>query len=160
MWTKEHKEERRLYRKEWYQKNKPRINALQLEYKKARYRLDPEYREKIKTYNKKYLKKNKDYYKKYQKKRYSTDPEYREKVKAWSKAWYRKNHFVAIYSYSLDMNELVEKLKFFMADKDLTIHDVALLIKKDPKTIWQFLHQKVKPHDRTIYKIRKLQGLL
>jgi len=56
------------------------------------------------------------------------------------------------------MNELVEKLKFFMAEKDLTIHDVAILIKKDPKTIWQFLHQKVNPHDRTIYKIKKLLG--
>jgi len=91
MWTKEHKEERRLYRKEWYQKNKPRINILQNEYRKARYRLDPEYREKIKTYIKKYYEKNKDYYKKYHKKRYSTDPEFRERVKARGKAWYRKN---------------------------------------------------------------------
>jgi len=56
------------------------------------------------------------------------------------------------------MNELIEKLKFFMAEKDLTIHDVAILINKDPKTIWQFLHQKVTPHDRTIYKIKKLLG--
>ncbi len=54
--------------------------------------------------------------------------------------------------------KLVEKLKFFMAEKDLTIHDVAVLIKKDPKTIWQFLHQRVNPHDRTIYKIKRLLG--
>jgi len=31
------------------------------------------------------------------------------------------------------MNELIEKLKFFKAEKDLTIHDVAILIKKDKK---------------------------
>jgi len=54
------------------------------------------------------------------------------------------------------MDKLVEKLKFFMAEKDLTIHDVAVLINKDPKTIWQFLHKKVNPHNRTIYKIKKL----
>ena len=56
------------------------------------------------------------------------------------------------------MDKLIEKLKFFMAEKDLTIQDVAILINKQPKTIWQFLHQKVKPHDRTLYKIKKLLG--
>jgi len=54
------------------------------------------------------------------------------------------------------MNELIEKLKFFMAEKDLTIQDVATLINKHPKTVWQFLHQKVKPHSRTEYRIKKL----
>ena len=56
------------------------------------------------------------------------------------------------------MNELIERLKFFMAEKDLSIEDVAILIKKDTKTIWQFLHKKVKPHDRTIYSIKRLLG--
>ena len=56
------------------------------------------------------------------------------------------------------MNELVEKLKLFMEEKHLSIHDVAILIKKNPSTVWKFLHQKVKPHDRTIYKIKKLLG--
>ena len=54
------------------------------------------------------------------------------------------------------MDKLVEELKFCMAENDLTIRDVAIYIKRDPKTIWQFLHQKVKPHDRTTYKIKKL----
>ncbi len=54
------------------------------------------------------------------------------------------------------MNELVEKLKFCMAENDLTIKDVAIYTKRDPLTIWQFLHQRVKPHDKTIYKIKKL----
>jgi len=56
------------------------------------------------------------------------------------------------------MNKLVEKLKFHMAEKNLTIADVAILIEKDPKTIWQFLHQTVNPHDRTTYRIKKLVG--
>ena len=57
------------------------------------------------------------------------------------------------------MNETVEKLKIFMAERDLTIQEIATLIDRNPKTIWQFLHQKVKPHDRTFYKIKKLIGI-
>jgi len=56
------------------------------------------------------------------------------------------------------MDKLVEELKFYMAEKDLTIHDVAKLIKKDYKTVWQFLREKVKSHDRTIYRIKNLIG--
>lgn len=54
------------------------------------------------------------------------------------------------------MDKLVEELKFCMAENNLTIKDVAIYIRKDPVTIWRFLHQKVKPHDRTTYKIKKL----
>ena len=54
--------------------------------------------------------------------------------------------------------QLVEKLKFFMAEKDLTIKDVARLIERNPATVWAFLHQKVKPQDRTFYRIKKLVG--
>ena len=54
------------------------------------------------------------------------------------------------------MDKLVEELKFCMAENDLTIKDVAGLIKRNPCTIWKFLHQKVKPQDRTTYKIKKL----
>ncbi len=57
-----------------------------------------------------------------------------------------------------NFNELVKKLKSFMAKKNLTIGEISVLIEKDPKTIWQFLHQRVNPHDRTIYKIKKLLG--
>ena len=56
------------------------------------------------------------------------------------------------------MNKLVEKLKFFMAEKDLTIRDVADRIKRNPRTVWQFLNEKVTPSDRTVYKIKKLLG--
>lgn len=58
----------------------------------------------------------------------------------------------------VDEDAVREELKFYMADKDLTIHDVAKLIEKDSKTVWQFLKGKVKSQDRTIYKIKKLLG--
>lgn len=56
----------------------------------------------------------------------------------------------------LNKDMLREELKFFMAEKDLTIKDVAGLIKKNPETIWRFLNKKVKPHDGTVYKIKNL----
>ena len=56
------------------------------------------------------------------------------------------------------MDEIVEKLKQFMADYDLTIDDIARKINRNPRTIWLFLHQKVKPQDRTLYKIKRLLG--
>lgn len=51
---------------------------------------------------------------------------------------------------------LREKLKSFMAERDLSIHGVASLIKKNPRTVWQFLGGRVKSHDRTIYGIKEL----
>jgi len=56
----------------------------------------------------------------------------------------------------IDKDTLREELKFFMAERDLTIQDVADRIKRNPRTVGQFLNGKVKPHDRTIYKIKKL----
>ena len=58
----------------------------------------------------------------------------------------------------LKKSTLREELKFFMAKKDLTIKDVAGLIKRDSTTVWKFLHKKVKPQDGTVYKIRNLLG--
>lgn len=58
----------------------------------------------------------------------------------------------------MDKDVLVERLKICMAEKDLTIQNVAKLINKDRKTVWQFLQRKVKPQDRTVYKIKELVG--
>lgn len=52
--------------------------------------------------------------------------------------------------------QLAEKLKFFMAERDLTIEDVARLIGRNPGTVWAFLWNKVKSQDRTLYRIKKL----
>jgi len=54
--------------------------------------------------------------------------------------------------------QLVEKLKFYMAKRDLTIKDVAHLIGRNPATVWAFLRNKVKTQDRTLYRIKKLVG--
>lgn len=56
----------------------------------------------------------------------------------------------------VDKDALREELKFYMADKNLTIQGVADLIEKDASTVWKFLQGKVKPQDRTIYRIKKL----
>jgi len=53
---------------------------------------------------------------------------------------------------------LVEKLKIFMAVRNLKIHDVAGLIKKNPRTVWQFLNELTTPQNDTIYKIKELLG--
>jgi|GEM_PF-6591223 len=54
--------------------------------------------------------------------------------------------------------QVAEKLKFYMAEKDLTIKDVAHLIERNPATVWAFLRKKVKSQDRTVYRIKKLLG--
>ena len=56
----------------------------------------------------------------------------------------------------IDKDTLREELKLFMTDRDLTIQDVADRIKRNPRTVWQFLNEKVKHHDRTTYRIREL----
>ena len=54
------------------------------------------------------------------------------------------------------MNKLKEQLKVFMAEHDLTIEEVAKRIGRNPRTIWQFLNDKVDPHFQTKYRIKKL----
>jgi len=58
------------------------------------------------------------------------------------------------------MNKLIEKLKVFMGERDLSIKEVAILVNRHPLTIWKFLNNKTMPHDQTIYKIKKLIGEL
>jgi len=54
------------------------------------------------------------------------------------------------------MENLIEELKVFMADNDFTIEDIAKKIDRNPRTILRFLHNEIKPHFRTEYRIRKL----
>ena len=56
------------------------------------------------------------------------------------------------------METLREKLKAFMGERDLTVEGIAILINRHPLTVWKFLRGKTKPHDRTLYKIKKLIG--
>jgi len=56
------------------------------------------------------------------------------------------------------MDELRKKLRIFMAKYDFTIQDIAKRIKRDPRTIWLFLHDKVTPNSRTEIRLRELVG--
>lgn len=50
-----------------------------------------------------------------------------------------------------------EALRKFMAEKDLTITEVARLINRSPWTVWGFLNGKTKkPHFRTLIRISQL----
>jgi len=53
---------------------------------------------------------------------------------------------------------LREELKSFMAKNKLTIQDVAGRINKNPRTVWEFLSDRVKSQDRTLYGIKELLG--
>lgn len=56
------------------------------------------------------------------------------------------------------MDDLRKKLNDFRSERDLTIQDLSILIKRHPLTIWKFIHGKTKPHETTLYKIKKLLG--
>jgi transcriptional regulator with XRE-family HTH domain len=55
------------------------------------------------------------------------------------------------------MEDLKEKLKEYMAAKDITLEAVAAKIGRNPKTVWRFLHD-YPMHFRTLYRIRRLVG--
>jgi len=51
------------------------------------------------------------------------------------------------------MENIKESLKQYMAEKDLTIADVAKLLGRSQGAIWKFLHGKTNPHFQTLYRI-------
>lgn len=55
-------------------------------------------------------------------------------------------------------DDLREKLRAFMGERDLSLAKVAILLDRQPLTIWMFLQGKTSPHDQTLYKIKKLVG--
>jgi len=57
-----------------------------------------------------------------------------------------------------EINSLRERLKEFMGEKDLTFDDIGKLTNRYPQTIWKFINRKTVPHERTLYRIRKLIG--
>lgn len=56
------------------------------------------------------------------------------------------------------MDELRAQLRRFMNERDLTLQEVAILTNRHYSAIWKFLHNKTKPNETTIYKIKKLLG--
>lgn len=54
------------------------------------------------------------------------------------------------------MEDLRIKLIEYMGEHDLTLSDIAKQINRTPLTVWNFIRGKTKPHDQTLYKIKKL----
>lgn len=54
------------------------------------------------------------------------------------------------------MEEIREKLKAFMAEKDLSVAEVANMLGRSQMAIWKFLRGKTRPRFQTIYRIIKL----
>jgi len=54
------------------------------------------------------------------------------------------------------MEDLREGLKSYMAEKDLSLADVAWLLGRSQWTIWKFLHGKTRPRFQTLYRITRL----
>jgi len=54
------------------------------------------------------------------------------------------------------MEDLREGLKSYMAEKDLSLADVARLLGRSQWTIWKFLHGKTRPRFQTLYRITRL----
>ena len=58
-----------------------------------------------------------------------------------------------------DIAELITKFKHFILERDLTLQQIAIFLKISHSAVADILNGKtVKPHDRTIYKIKKLIG--
>lgn len=45
-----------------------------------------------------------------------------------------------------------------MNERDMTLQEVGILIDRKPTAVWRFLKGRTNPHERTIYKIKKLLG--
>jgi transcriptional regulator with XRE-family HTH domain len=54
------------------------------------------------------------------------------------------------------MENLKEKLRAYMGEKDLSVREVAALLNRHPLTIWKYLNGKTVPHHQTLYQIKKL----
>lgn len=54
------------------------------------------------------------------------------------------------------MEDLKEKLKEYMAARDLTLLEVAIKIGRNPRTVWRFLNDEGPVHFRTLYRIKRL----
>jgi len=58
-----------------------------------------------------------------------------------------------------DVSILICKFKDFILERDLTLQQVATFLKISHSTVADIINGKtVKPHDRTLHKIKKLIG--
>jgi len=58
-----------------------------------------------------------------------------------------------------DIKELVLKFRTFILERDLTLHQIAVFLKMSHSAVAGILNGKTsKPHQRTLYKIKKFIG--
>jgi|GEM_PF-1454736 len=58
-----------------------------------------------------------------------------------------------------EIKKLITKFKTFILERDLTLQQVAIFLKISHSAVADILNEKTeKPHDRTLYKIKKLIG--
>lgn len=54
---------------------------------------------------------------------------------------------------------LIIRFKEFILERDLTLHQIAIFLKMSHSAVADIINEKTqKPHNRTLYKIRKLIG--
>lgn len=60
---------------------------------------------------------------------------------------------------SCDTDKLIAEFRIFILDRDLTLRQVALILKMSHSAVSDIINKKtVNPHPRTIHKIKKLIG--
>jgi len=55
-----------------------------------------------------------------------------------------------------ELDRLVERLKYYMAENNLSIGDVAKLLNRPYPTVRAFLLRKTNPQIRMVYAVKKL----
>lgn len=64
--------------------------------------------------------------------------------------------------YYLNMNDIINelriKLRHFLNERNMTLERAAILVNCSVGTLSLFLNEKTTPHERTLYRIRKLIG--
>jgi transcriptional regulator with XRE-family HTH domain len=62
---------------------------------------------------------------------------------------------------NIDTNQLLDRFQNFCLERDLTLQQIALILKVSHSTVGDILkHKTTRPHPRTLYKIRKFMGEL
>jgi len=58
-----------------------------------------------------------------------------------------------------DIRHLIAKFKEFILERDLTLQQIAIYLKMSHSAVADILNGNTsKPHERTLYKIKKLMG--
>jgi len=65
-----------------------------------------------------------------------------------------------IYLKAIDMEELKQKLRQFLNEKDMRLEKAAILIDCSVSFLSRFLNSKTNPNERNLYKIKKFLGIL